>query len=342
MFSTILLVMLLFLLPSAAGAATESPVILAAFSFDDSKVFAASGDGLLRLWDSRTGRLLLSRRMKTSRGLDYAACNGRLFYGADYKSVRVWSLENLSPVRILPNEGGGYIKALAISPDGKWLAKTDYIGRADMMSFVNVVDAKTGVFKNLMHMPRDEVLFGPGTSLAYSLDGRLLAWGGRDSALRIWEASKGELLGYFPCIPENQAPEGITQLQFSPRGTLLAVAREGTIFRESGKPMRGAEVVLLDYHGDAIIGRFITVGKDERRPSICFSPDGRFLAIAGSDGTIMVVDVENRTLKKTMASYGTSFTFIAWNSRGTHLASGDRDGNVTLWEWQSGEGKALP
>jgi|GEM_PF-2681291 len=341
MFSTILLVVLLFLLPSTTGAATESPVVLTAFSFDGSKVFAASRNGLLRLWDRRTGRLLLSRRVKTSRGLDYTACNGRLFYGADYKSVRVWSIENLSPVSIFPYEGG-YVEALAISPDGKWLAKTDYIGRADMMSFVNVVDAKTGVFKNLMRMPRDEILFGPGTSLAYSLDGRLLAWGGRDSALRIWEASKGELLGYFPCIPENQGPEGITQLQFSPRGTLLAVAREGTVFREDNTPMRGAEVALLDYRGDAIIGRFITVGKDKRSPSICFSPDGRFLAIAGSEGTIKVVDVENRTLKKTMASYGTSFTFIAWNCGRTHLVSGDSDGNVTLWEWQSGEGKALP
>lgn len=341
MFSTILIVVLLLLFPSRAGAAAESPVVLAAFSFDGSRVFAASKDGILRLWDSRTGRLLLSRRVKTARGIDYAACNGRLFYGADYKSVRVWSIENLSPVSTFPYEGG-YVQALAISPDGKCLAKADYIGRADMMSFVNVVDAKTGAFKNLMRMPRDEILFGPGTSLAYSPDGRLLAWGGRDSALRIWEASKGKLLGYFPCIPENQGPEGITQLQFSPRDTLLAVAREGTVFHEGDTPMRGAEVVLLDYHGDAIIGRFITVGEDERIPSICFSPDGRFLAIAGSGGTIKVLDVEKRTLKKTMASYGTSFTFIAWNSRGTHLVSGDSDGNLTLWEWQSGEGKALP
>ena len=69
------------------------------------------------------------------------------------------------------------------------------------------------------------------TSIAFSPDGVLLASGGRDGGVRLWDGRTGEGLARF------QASEGgVTSIAFSTDGSLLAAAcMDGTVRLWGGK-----------------------------------------------------------------------------------------------------------
>jgi len=326
------------LLATELPAGDPGEVGCVAFTARDTEVFAACSNGLLRIWNLSEARVRASVRKKLQRGLNSVICNDFHAYGADHKSIHVWSLPSLHPSPTMVFQGG-YLQALALSPDGKRLARADYFGRADMYSTVTVFDAFSGEKGIPMTLPGDHVLLGPTTALAFSADGRLLAWGGRDTALHVWEVAQGRFLFRLPCIPEDWSPEGIRALQFSPAQGLLAFARKGPV--PSGK--RGfalkSEVVLVNYREKAI---FYRSPSSSVINALAFSPDGKKLALAGSGGLLRIIDMQKKSITKSMTSYGACLTAVAWNREGSLLVTGDSDGNVALWDLETGEARPLP
>lgn len=57
------------------------------------------------------------------------------------------------------------------------------------------------------------------THLAWSPDGQMLASGGQDGMVRVWQAKTGKLLRAFP------HGEPVWRLQWSPQGTLASTSR---------------------------------------------------------------------------------------------------------------------
>jgi WD40 repeat protein len=121
------------------------------------------------------------------------------------------------------------------------------------------------------------------TCLAVSPDGKTVATGGVDRAIRLWDVATGKKLrggeGHLG---------GVGAVAFSPDGTALATA--------SGAGLGGEHPVLL---WEA------ATGKEEgrvlppagRQPSaLAFSPDGRTLAVLTNSGALDLWDVANRKL----------------------------------------------
>jgi WD40 repeat protein/serine/threonine protein kinase len=79
------------------------------------------------------------------------------------------------------------------------------------------------------------------------------------------------------------------------------------------------------------------------------SPQGRWLAVAGRDGTIRICDVTDGREVRRLPSQGDSVTRVAFSPDGRRLASGCEDGKVRVWELETGrpvfplphEGEAL-
>jgi WD40 repeat protein/mono/diheme cytochrome c family protein len=126
--------------------------------------------------------------------------------------------------------------------------------------------------------------------------------------------------------PVYSRPPVITSVDFSPDGTLLAVAG----FHE---------VLLYENTNATLVGRLI--GLSERVQSLRFSPDGGWLAVAGGDparlGEIQVWDVAKRKLSVSAPiSYDTLYG-VSWSSDSKLIAFGCADNTVRAIEASSGK-----
>jgi WD40 repeat protein len=96
-------------------------------------------------------------------------------------AIWLWNVETQEPALIAELEGAGLVRALALDPQGKYLAVGAENGK------VIIYDIKTGKPLPFSIKPSpSEVL-----SLAYSRDGKMLAGGNRAGDLLLWNAASG-------------------------------------------------------------------------------------------------------------------------------------------------------
>ena len=71
--------------------------------------------------------------------------------------------------------------------------------------------------------------------------------------------------------------------------------------------------------------------------SLDWSPDGKLLAAAGTDGALVVLNVATGTVRHQLAGHRVGAMRVAWSPDGLWLASAGQDGKVKHWHSQSGE-----
>jgi len=196
-------------------------------------------------------------------------------------------------------------------------------------------------------------------SAAVSPDGRLIASGGMDSPVRIWDLATGAELK----ILRGHTDE-VCSLAFSPdskrivSGSMdktirvwnVASEKELMTLRGHDGPVwsvaissDGKQIASGSWDNNTIRIWDAQTGAELRQlrgykngvSSISFSPDSRWVASVNTDEGIKLWDVATGEL---MASYGQDedATFVAFSPDGKQIVSGDDLGEITLWDATSG------
>lgn len=190
----------------------------------------------------------------------------------------------------------------AFSPDGSRIAGTAF---SDDGPVKVILDARTG--NQIVKLPQ---LYGFPHSVAYSPDGKLLAWGliGRSyphchrELLLLLDSDTGKVVRTFP-----SQTDGVYCVAFSPDGKLLASTNKENV--RLWDVATGKEVRTLQGHTDDVL-------------NVAFSPDSKQLASTGNDNTARVWDVQSGNLLNTFTSEDTMILlYVAFHPDGHRLAA---------------------
>lgn len=71
--------------------------------------------------------------------------------------------------------------------------------------------------------------------------------------------------------------------------------------------------------------------------SVCFSPDGKYLAAGAEDKTVKVWDIEKKTIKYTFVGHELDIYSLDFSSDGRFIVSGSGDKKAKIWSMDSGK-----
>jgi WD40 repeat protein len=193
-----------------AIAPPEVGVSAFASNTDVSRVVAGHSDGTVRVWDARSGRLLLKLAGRGMVRCVAVSADGAQIVTDTNQKIGMWDARTGRLIRELKGQAGN-LSSLAINADGTRIVT------GSMDGTFRVWDAKTG--QSLIELPEQ----GGGTSGGWfsavlSANGAWVVTGSDDSA-RLWEAkSERGLLDLA-----RRSPAGVSALDGAPHaGTLAA------------------------------------------------------------------------------------------------------------------------
>jgi WD40 repeat protein len=161
---------------------------------------------------------------------------------------------------------------------------------------------------------RPELILQAGHSykadaMAFSPDGRHIATGGADTAIKIWDSATGRVLRTL-----GGHAGGVKAVAFSPDGQRLASGgNDGRI--KLWELATGNEVDVLTGQANAL----------------AFSRDGRWLALGGADFKVRLWNLATRESQQFDGHYRLVLA-LAFSPDGNYLASGGADSTINLWD----------
>jgi WD40 repeat protein/serine/threonine protein kinase len=279
-----------------------------AFSPDGERLASAGGDGAVKVWNSKTGKVIQTLDAHPDAVFSVAFHpDGKHLasVGADQR-VKVWDLTTSrevfgGPCGAVHNFGTAY--CVAFSPgDGRQLA-------AGSDGAVRVWDWRNDRLANTFagHQKR-------AISVAFSRDGRRLASGSGRGTVKLWDPEAGgEPLCSFP------KSGAVAALAFSPDGGRLATASFGRRVDVWDTTTGGLLHTLR--HGGLVLG-------------VAFSPDGRRLASAGEDKVVRVWDATTGREVLGLRGHTRQCGCVAFSPDpdGWRLASASLDRTIRVWD----------
>jgi WD40 repeat protein len=299
------------------------PLRAGAISPDDTVVAAAGDEGVVRLWDLASRRLVGELRgghqgpnqgSQVIRTIAFSSDGTTLASGGQDNAVAFWDWHG-GALRARKVEHRGLVTALAFTPDGATLASASCAGgtacpESEVLLW-NVADATV--------RQRLTVKQGGPTSLAISPDGKLLVAGVGFGPIRYWDLG-GEVATEPAGALDGHKGE-VRGLAFSPDGATLASSSAD------------GRVILWDLAqrtqlAESLVGTGRTVWGIAYQP-----PEAMLLVIANGDGTVGLRDARSGDqIGPYLRDHGDGARAVAFTSDGARLASVGLDGRVLLWE----------
>ncbi|MDD5491431.1 MAG: WD40 repeat domain-containing protein [bacterium] len=192
------------------------------FSPDGKQIISGGGDGLVKIWDAATGKLLKTLKdhkasinsvVISPDGMIIASAGGNSFQPSDPGdfSIRLWNAASGKLLAVLRGHSWN-VRTLSFSPDGKFLASGGFDNSIRLWDIASR--------KELKVLREQE---GGVSGVAFSPDGKLLASCG--NTIKLWAIADGKVIQEI-----SGHTDFVTAIAFSPDGkTLASGSMDGSI-----------------------------------------------------------------------------------------------------------------
>ncbi len=240
------------------------------------------------------------------------------------------------------------VRALAFSPDGRWLAAAGGLpGRAGEVKIWDVekraqtltIDGHSDCIYAVAFAPDGKTIatasydklikfWNAATgkeirtlkdhidavyALAFVPDGKRLVSAAADRTVKVWDTGTGERL-----FTMSEALDGLNTLALDPTGTKVAAAGlDKSIRIWSLGEKSGTMVQSLIAHEDAIL-------------KLAWSPDGKYLVSTAADRTLKIFKADDLTEVKAFAKQPDWVLSLAYSPDGKSFAAGRYDGSLAI------------
>ncbi|MGH9935257.1 MAG: WD40 repeat domain-containing protein, partial [Blastocatellia bacterium] len=283
-----------------------------AFSADGKLLATGGEDRIVNLWRPDDWRLLATIKGHGAivNALVWSRDNQWIVTGGDDRRVKIWNVNEA--IKSDRADGGARVDhylATAFTGNGEMLA----VG-GDDDGKLRLLNASAGRELATLQEAGRKSLFA-----VFSRDARLIAAGGEDNTIAIWDAGSGRKTA---TIQGKNKSDLILSADFSPDGKQLAFRYDGGSVSLRDR-MTGRETLRLTTPG---------AGGTELSQPVAFSPSAKFLAAAGSDGSVVVWRLGATAPPAIFKGHTDRVRAIAFSPDETRLATGGRDNQVRLWD----------
>ncbi|MCC6615267.1 MAG: TIR domain-containing protein [Anaerolineae bacterium] len=262
-----------------------------AISPDGTQLATGARDAEIHLWDLATGDEIRSWKPTSNEpveALAFTTDGSQLIVGLNALGMLAYDLETGDEVWRMDDLGQG-VPALAVSPDGHWLAYTGF----DASVTVTDLATRKARFAFVGHGTRAE-------AVTFSPDGRLLYTGSLDSTARSWHVFGGALEGFARAYADGAS------------ASTLAPLSDGRFLSAGGD----ADPRVLLWENGTVVREF--AGHTASVAALAVSPDERTALSGGFDATLREWDLESGALIQTIPVDGASIvTSISYTADGT-------------------------
>lgn len=293
-----------YTLPSLANtrAIDTGPSSITAFSPDNT--FIATFTGFqIHIWEAATGNKLRTIvDEKNISALAFSPDGKTLLSGKKNGELKLWDVVSGQELREF-NGHTSSIQAIAFSPNAALLVSVDADGNLKLWNPTTGVELQS--------------IDSSGTTVAFSPDGRLLAFPGKQAEVVLWDTLAQRQLG---AVNDGN----ICVLAFSSEGTKLASGScsgqiklwdvaSGNLWHDFGN------------HADRVI-------------SLAFSPSGKILTSVSADTTLILWDTETGERLHSLDAFVGPIYDLAMSPDGLHFVTvHQREFLVKVWDLATGK-----
>jgi WD40 repeat protein len=299
---------------SFIGMKYSSPITDLAFSADGEILASASLDNRIALWSVKNNGQRLSRPLDPSEGADAFALapDGQtLAVMTKGGTITIWNLKNGTKGKPLEGEKSEsrmpYIThSLSFNSANSNILASDSAGGNDVLLW----DVNSRELRRLRGhtAPVDLVAFSPNGEWLASRDlkGHLILW---DWQVKDTPPSR--------TLSDSQA---VVSFVFSPDSNMIASCNT-----------TDNKILLWRVGTGELAGEF-SLGPGGFVTNLAFDPEGKTLAAAMNDRTIVLLDVVKGQVINSLAGHTDWVTSLKFSKSGNRMASGSSDGTLILWD----------
>lgn len=280
--------------------AHDGPVKAVAYDDSGRRIVTVGNDGTLRVWFSATGELERIVNMDHGQATALAVRGRYAATGHQSGHAAVWDLDAGTKIADL-RRNEAPIWAVAFTRSGR-LATASHDWSVSLWD-IRKPSAPVHVFEDHKN---------PVQAMALAPDTDILASGGADKQLRLWDLNTLDKVRTY-----RSQSDFITAIAFSADSSLVA---SGTL---------SGQISLFRAKSRSRLRRIS--GHDGEISALAFTPDNGLLVSASNDGTVRVRETRRWRTIKTLPDHRGPVTALAIAPDGRSFATSGADGTVRVW-----------